>query len=96
MVSFCCAYGFVFAMNWPLFIYYPLHGNFFWGPRAHTGLGPGMVWYGLMGSAGLVALLAALVIPERVAERTLGSYIWLFPVAAVLVYIFLLRQLLFA
>jgi len=96
MVFFCCAYGLVFAMNWPLFTYYPLHGNFFWGPRAHTGLGPVMVWYGLMSSAGLVALLAALLIPEKVSERALRNYIWLFPLGAMLVCIFLLRQLLFA
>ena len=92
VIGFCCTYALVFAKNWPLFLYYPLHGNFIWGPHFTRGLGPAMAWYGLMVDAGLAGLLAALVLPQRLLERSLGNYLWLFPCAAMLTCVFLLRQ----
>lgn len=96
LIVFCCAYSVAFAMNWPLFIYYPLHGNFFWGAHMRTGLGPAMVWYGLVASAALAALVAAVLIPENVVQRVLKGYLWAFPLGAMLVCLYLLRHLLFA
>ena len=29
--AFCCAYVWALATNHPLFLYYPLHGDFRWG-----------------------------------------------------------------
>ena len=92
MVAFCFAYACVFAMNWPLFSYYPLHGQFTWGHHALQGMGPAMAWYGLMASAGIAAALVALIVPDRAIDRVLRNYLWLFPCAAMLTCVFLLRH----
>jgi hypothetical protein len=104
MVAFCFAYACVFAMNWPLFSYYPLHGQFTWGHHVLQGVpagdvtaaaapvGPAMAWYGLMASAGIAAALVALIVPDRAIDRVLRNYLWLFPCAAMLTCVFLLRH----
>jgi hypothetical protein len=91
-VAFCCAYIGVFAADWPLFRYYPLHGDFNWGPRTLPGVGPAMAWYGLVSAAGVLASVSALLIPERLADRLLRGHLWLFPLGAMLGSVFLLRR----
>jgi len=91
LVAFCCAYIFVFANDWPLFRYYPLHGEISWGRTLH-GTGPAITWYGLMTSAAIFASLLAICIPDRVVDRLFRHYLWLFPGAAMLACIFLLRH----
>jgi hypothetical protein len=80
-------------MNRPLFIYYPLHGNFTWGHQMLNGLGPAMAWYGLMANAGIGASLVALIVPDRLIDKALRNYLWLFPCAAMAICVFLLRRL---
>ena len=92
-IVFCCTYAAVFAMNSPLFLYYPLHGDFRWGMHPLTGAGPAMAWYGLMAKAAIVAGVAAICIPERWSSRLFRNWVWLFPIATMLVCVFLLRQL---
>jgi hypothetical protein len=94
MIAFCCAYAAVFALNWPLFYYYPLHGDFSLGPKALQGIGPAMAWYGLMTSAGAIALLLSICIPDRAIEKLFrGGFLWFFPCAAMVACAFLLRHL---
>ena len=92
LAAFCCSYVLVFALDWPLFRYYPLKGRFNWGAANLPDIGPGMAWYGLLASAGLIATLAALLLPDRLLQRALSNRLWLFPVAAMLACVFLLRQ----
>jgi hypothetical protein len=99
MVAFCFAYAGVFAMNWPLFSYYPLHDQYTWGhhalqgvPAAAAPVGPAMAWYGLMTSAGIMASVAAVIVPDRAIDKVLRNYLWLFPCAAMLTCVFLLRH----
>jgi hypothetical protein len=95
MVAYCVAYAFVFAKEWPLFRYYPLHGDFAWAPKTLSGVGPAMAWYGLMASAALIALIVTILVPQSFSERLSGSFLWVFPVGTMLVSVFLLRELLF-
>jgi hypothetical protein len=92
MIAFCCAYAFAFAMDWPLFRYYPLHGDFNWGPRYLKGVGPAMAWYGLLCSAGISAVLLSIIVPDSAAQKLLRNYLWVFPSGAMLACVFLLRQ----
>jgi hypothetical protein len=46
------------ALNRPLFLYYPLHGDLIWG-QPLTGIGPAMAWYGLMADAIIIATVLA-------------------------------------
>jgi len=92
-IAFCCTYATVFAMNSPLFLYYPLHGDFRWGAQPLHGAGPAIAWYGLMAKAAIVATAAALCVPDRLLGRVLRNSAWLFAVAAMLVCVFLLRPL---
>jgi len=89
---FCVAYIVVFALDLPLFRYWPLNGDWTWGRATLQDAGPAMAWYGLMANAGIVALVAAFVVPDRFATRLLGNRLWLFPMAAMAACVFLLRQ----
>jgi hypothetical protein len=89
---FCVAYIGVFALDFPLFRYWPLHGNWTWGRTPLEDAGPAMAWYGLLANAGIAALVAAVVVPDQFATRLLGNRLWLFPVAAMAACVFLLRQ----
>jgi hypothetical protein len=91
LIGFCCTYVFVFTMDWPLFRYYPLHGDFNWGARTLKGVGPAMTWYGMLCSSSPIAAVVALIIPDRVIQKPFGGYLWLFPCAAMLACVFLLR-----
>jgi len=92
MVVFCCVYALAFWTNKPLFMYYPQHGDFHWGPipMKHP-IGPAMVWYGLMADAGIIATVLAFFVPDRFLDRILQNYLWLFPCGAMLVCVYLLR-----
>ena len=91
-IVFCGVYALAFWFNLPLFLYYPLHGDFAWGTEPLTGRGPGMAWYGLMSDAGIAALILAFVVPDRLPDRIFRNYFWLFPCAAMLVCVYLVRQ----
>ena len=91
-VAFCVAYVAAFALNAPLFSYYPLPGSFVWGSRALVDAGPSMAWYGLMSSAALVALPVAMIVPERWVLNRVRAGLWLVPCAAMLACAWLLRQ----
>jgi hypothetical protein len=95
LVAFCCTYAGLLAKNWPLFLYYPLHGDFFWGHQLAKGIGPAMAWYGLMASAGLVALGVSICVPPRLSAALFRNYLWIFPIAAMLIAVFVLRRLFF-
>jgi hypothetical protein len=92
LIAFCGLYVLVFALNFPLFSYYPLHGNFNWGPAALKGVGPAMAWYGLMANAGIGASVIAVLVPDRAVQAVFRNYLWLFLVAGMLSCVFLLRH----
>jgi hypothetical protein len=91
MIAYCCVYIFVLAMNLPLFMYYPLHGDFAWGWQGLKGAGPAMAWYGLMANAAIVAVVVAVCVPNRLPDRALRNCLWLVPVAAIVACTFLMR-----
>ena len=95
MVAYCCAYVFFFSQDWPMFRYYPLHGDFTWGRQVLKGVGPAMAWYGLVANAAAVALVVAVLLPQRATGRWFANLSWIFPVAAMLMSVFLLRRFLF-
>jgi len=80
-------------MNSPLFIYYPLHGDFTWGTQVLKGVGPPMLWYGFLSDALIAGAVAAVCIPGRLANKWLINLVWVFPIATMAVCIFLLRRL---
>lgn len=89
---YCIAYTVVLAMDWPVFKYYPQTGDFTWGwtPRLEHA-GPSMAWYGLMLSAGGVALISAAVIRDKMIVSALRNSLWLFPLGAMLACVFMMR-----
>jgi hypothetical protein len=90
-VVYCCLYVALLATDTPLFRYYPLHGDFNWGPHYLKGVGPAMAWYGLLAGAALPAAVASLLLKDRLAQRLLGNVLWLLPVGAMLSCVYLLR-----
>jgi hypothetical protein len=92
MIAFCCVYALVFWNNWPLFLYYPLHGDFTWGPAVLKGAGPGMAWYGFMVDAGVSAFVLSVLISDRLSAGIFRNYLWVFPCAAMLICVYLVRH----
>ena len=91
-IAYCTSYIVVLAMDWPLFRYYPLTGEFSWGWHHVAGSGPAMAWYGLMANAGMAALVCAAISRDHTLAAVLRNYLWLFPCAAMLGCVFLMRQ----
>lgn len=90
---FSVTYATVFWLNLPLFEYFPQEGLFSWGPKIIPKAGPGMAWYGLMSDAALAALPLSFVIPHRFLDKIFRNYFWVFPCAAMLVCIYMVRKL---
>lgn len=90
-LAYCAAYAAVFALDVPLFLYYPVEGRLAWAWAPFDSVGPSMAWYGLMASATVAALPVALLLPERRVMAALRNLLWLFPAAALLVSAWLLR-----
>ncbi len=93
LLVFCAAYMISFALDFPLFRYYPLHGDLSWGKASLSGAGPGMAWYGFMANALLAATSLALCIPESRIEKLLRNFFWLPPLACMAGCLYLLRNL---
>jgi hypothetical protein len=89
---YLCAYVVVLAKDWALFIYYPQVGQFSWGWSRVVGIGPGMAWYGLMASAAAVALPVAVLVPGEKLAGALRNSLWLFPCAAMIACVYLMKQ----
>ena len=92
LVAFCGAYAVFLALDLPLFRYYPLNGDFSWWTTVLEDAGPGMAWYGLLANGAIVAAVAAVVVPGRLAEPVLRGRFWLFPMALMLFTAYLMRQ----
>jgi hypothetical protein len=92
LVAYCCAYILVFVLHWPLFYYHPQTLEFSWGWQAVQSIGPKMSWHGLMASAGMAALLAALVVPNALVLQRFRNQVWVYPVAAMLTITFEMRR----
>lgn len=89
---YCVAYVLVFVFDLPLVRYYPVPQEWAWGPAdAVVRPGPAMAWYGLMASAALVAAPGAFLVRERWVLALCANRLWLWPCAAVVACIVLLR-----
>ena len=93
-LPWCLAYVAALAVDGALFRYYPLTGQFTWGHASLVDAGPSMAWYGLMGTAALVALPAAWLLPGAWLSRVLRNWLWLVPSGALLACAWLMRVLL--
>ena len=91
-VVYAVAYVIAVENNYALFTYHPALGEFgFLVERPKDG--PAMYWYGWMVAAGIVAFAAgaiAWLIPERWARRLWTGWSWGVPIAAMVVFSYLL------
>lgn len=92
---YLCGYIAALATDGALFVYYPQSSQFAWGWQRLTDVGPGITWYGLMGSAAVVALAAAFVIPGEKLANAMRSSLWLVPLAAMVACVYLMRHFFF-
>jgi hypothetical protein len=93
-VLFCVLYVVAFVTELPLVRYYPVAREWAWGATDDIARpGPVMVWYGLVATAALIAGVAAFFIPHRRIAATLKGWIWVWPCAAVVACLVLLRPL---
>ena len=89
-VIFCLAYIPVFALDWPLLLYYPLVKRVEFTELAGNA-GPAMHWYGFVASAALAGLIAGLFLKDRWIPNLLLEWLWLAPVAATAASLYLLK-----
>ena len=93
-IVFALAYLVCVEKNYALFTYHPAINEFGWGVQK-PGEGPAMYWYGWLGSAGLVAAVAAaigMVLPASLARRLVPALAWAVPLAVILFFSYLLRN----
>ena len=89
-IGFCLAYMPVFTFDWPLFLYYPLHGTLSRTPLPADN-GPAMHWYGLVATATLCGLVAALVGRDRWIGEGARTWLWLVPALTMIEILYPLR-----
>jgi len=81
---FSLVFGLVYTytVGWhvPLFRYYPAVERFSLTDLADKTLGPAMSWFGWMGWAFVIALVAAAIVPRKFADKIPG---WAFAVVCV-------------
>ena len=85
---FCISYAVLYGFKLRTGLYYPRLEVWSWGPLG-PGLGrsPVMNWYGWVGTAIVIGMVAALIIPGRWASR-FWTPSWLAPVALCLFVVF--------
>jgi hypothetical protein len=92
MLAYCIVYIAALATDLPAFRYYPLHGQFNWGPGKVTGLGPAMAWYGIVLEAAVAGGVLGFVVPGGWVTRALRNFLWLVPLAAMLACAYLMKK----
>lgn len=90
-IVFSAVYAASYWFNQPLFLFYPEHNLVTWGPKLTPNMGPGMAWYGFLANCFIVATPLALLIPNNLPDRLFRNWLFLFPVAAMLICVYLLR-----
>jgi hypothetical protein len=82
---FSLVFGVVYTIaitgNYPLFRYYPAVERFSLTDLADKTLGPAMSWFGWMGWAFVIAVVAAAIVPRKVADQIPGWFYGLLVVA---------------
>lgn len=76
---FGIGYAVSVLLNLPLFRYYPLVQRFSLSDLTDVTLGPAMSWYGWIAGGLLPAILAALLVPNRLGARIPAAVLWLVP-----------------
>lgn len=89
---YCISYVAAYVGGWPLFRYYPVPREWAFGVSdSVVRPGPVIVWYGLVASAALVALIAAVLVPDHWLATGLRNRLWILPYAAVAACLYMLR-----
>ena len=81
---FAVSYALCFYYNWPMFAYYPQVNEFHLSVDLQNQLGPPILWYGWLATAGLVSAVVAVVVPRQVASRLWPGLAWAVPGAVIL------------
>lgn len=90
-IGFCIAYVALFALDRPLFRYYPLTGRWSLYPLADDP-GPAMQWYGLVAGAAIAGGVMALVLSDRQLPDRVLRWVALVPLFAMTACLYLLRD----
>jgi len=83
------AYVLAYNFNWALFRYYPLLNQVSLEALPAKTSGPTMMYYGWIATALIAGLIAALIVPNKIAAKLPSSVAWVVPlllVAFTLVY----------
>lgn len=76
---FGIAYALAVYINYPLFRYYPLTGQFSLRDLPDKTLGPAMNWYGWIAIALVPTVVIAFIVPRRFADRIPAGVFWVLP-----------------
>ena len=90
-LTFSLSYIVFFAMDLPLFLYYPLTKQFTLTAIDAAVAGPSMHWYGLLASSAIAGLIVAAILRDRWIPAGLLQSFWLAPILAMLAVAYQLR-----
>lgn len=88
--GFCLCYPLFLALDWHLFLYYPLDGQWSIRPLPESA-GPAMQWYGLIAAATLAAGGISLLLRGAGTTRWLSHHIGVLAVLSMVACAWLLR-----
>jgi hypothetical protein len=93
--AFAIAYVIIEQNNLALFTYHPRINEWGWLMEPSRN-GPGMYWYGWIGTSFVVASLATLIAFPVVRQRQVPSWIgWAVPIVIMVLFVYLLRAFFF-
>jgi hypothetical protein len=94
-VVFAVAYVFVVELNYAMFTYHPIAGE--WGAGVEKAQeGPAMYWFGWLATSGLIAAVAgaaATLLPDSVTGRLWPGLTWLAAIGVMIAFCYLLGEL---
>ena len=73
------AYTLAYYFDWSLFRYYIMENRFHLTEQPDAA-GPPILWYGWLATAVLAGIVAAAIVPPRLAARLPADLLWLMPV----------------
>jgi hypothetical protein len=82
---FAVAYLVAYQAGLAPFRYYPAQGRFSTELLPAASAGPPILWYGWLTTAALAALVIALLVPRRLADRVPPRIAWIAPLAVLII-----------
>lgn len=91
-IVFGAVYTMFFHYNWAPFKYYPAISKLTLENLPIADAGPAILWYAWLLSALVITLPITLLFPRKLADKLWDGWVWIGPVAVIVVMLFFEKQ----